>query len=79
MALTATMGMDPTMVLGAVKLGTDLLGKIFGGGGPSAAEIAAYQAEVARREAAERQKWLIGGGLALAGIVTAVLISRRAS
>lgn len=79
MALTTTMGIDPTMVLGAVKLGTDILGKVFGGGGPSAAEIAAYKAEVARREAAERQKWLIGGGIAVLGIVAVLLISPRAS
>jgi hypothetical protein len=81
---TMTFGLDPITATLVTTLGSNLLANVFGirptpsaAPGPSAAQIAAALAEQQRQADARRNAWLIGLGLAAAGVVAFVALRRK--
>lgn len=72
--------MDPITASLVTSLGTSLVSSIFrppAPSGPSEAEILALLEAQRRRQEAQRNAWLIGGGIAAAGLIAYLLISRK--
>lgn len=76
---TPTLGLEPVTASALISVGGDLLSALFrpASSGPSQAEIAMALEAQRRADQARTRTWLIAGGIAAAGLVAYLAISRR--